>query len=287
MRFKIPRDLEVKLTDIRLQGLIGTGATAYVYRALWRGRLVAVKRLHVSIDHSASKDFFRELQVMIRLSHHNLVMLMGAVTTSKPLCLITEYCDGGTLFDLLHGRNRPPFPLSWSQKMKLCLDIAKGCAYLHTSNPIIIHRDLKSLNILLGKKVVHRQDCPVAKVSDFGLSRIKAGGGWGQMTAGAGTYHWMAPEVLMNRPYNETADVYSYGIVAYEIISGLIPYADRDAPPIAIAMLVARGLRPNLRALPADCPPRLSHLIQRCWSQDPKLRPPFTAILEEIRRIVT
>merc|ERR1712238_371934 len=101
--------------------------------------------------------------------------------------IITEFCEGGTLFELLHEQE--DISLTWSAKLKICTDVAAAVDYLHKFPPPIVHRDLKSLNLLLAKKLQSTRDVPVCKVSDFGLARMKdvVQGEWGKMTAGAGT----------------------------------------------------------------------------------------------------
>eukprot|EP00921_Rhytidocystis_pertsovi_P004740 GHVQ01008224.1.p1 GENE.GHVQ01008224.1~~GHVQ01008224.1.p1 ORF type:complete len:989 (-),score=92.65 GHVQ01008224.1:1769-4735(-) len=275
-------ELEVDLNDVGIERKVGAGATAQVYKGIWRGTDIALKKLNVSVDDSCCKEFFRELGIMIRLRHPNLVLLMGATTRCKPLCVVTEYCAGGTLFELLHQQK---VQLSWQQKVKLAMDIAKGCTYLHACQPQIIHRDLKSLNILLSEPLTRSADIPLAKVSDFGLSKICRDFRLEHMTGMAGTYHWMAPEVLYNQAYNEKVDVYSYGIVLFEIVTGTIPYQSKHSPPITIALQVAQGMRPDLSCVPQDCPPKLSMLMQACWDQLAHRRPAFAQILEALRGI--
>jgi len=113
--------------------------------------------------------------------------------------IITEYCAGGCCFELLH--NCDHIDLSWVQQHKMCTDVALAMDYLHKFNPQIIHRDLKSLNLLLAEPIVSSVDIPRVKVSDFGLSRMNdtADEDWGRMTKAAGTCHWMAPEVFIER----------------------------------------------------------------------------------------
>lgn len=176
----VPRALEVDMTEVQIDKLIGKGATSEVFKGQWRGSDVAIKKLLTEPNElvgrngrrktAALKDFYRELGIMLRLRHPNLVLFMGTSTRAKPLCVITEYCAGGNLFELLHGKismgsaRRPRLNLSWPQKFRICLDIARAGFYLHASTPPIIHRDLKSLNILLAEKVNATGDVPFVKV---------------------------------------------------------------------------------------------------------------------------
>lgn len=138
--------------------------------------------------------------------------------------------------------------------------------YLHSGTPPVLHRDLKSANLLL-------DDSYTAKVCDFGLSRLKAQER--SMTGNCGTVQWMAPEVLANQRYAEPADVYSFGIILWEMLTGECPYEGMSAIQCALAVL-NRDLRPNV---PQWCPPALSALIQACWDKNPDRRPSFAQII--------
>ncbi|CEM06595.1 unnamed protein product [Vitrella brassicaformis CCMP3155] len=293
---------EVPPHELTFGERVGSGATSEVYRGMWRGTEVAIKRLStfLSLDdlrrmaeggggqQRALQEFLRELQIMRRLRHPNLVLFMGMVTKRPPLCVITEYCAGGTLFDLLH--NHPNTTLSWQQKLKIAIDVAKGMTFLHTCNPPIVHRDLKSLNLLLSEQLVSPSDLPTVKVSDFGLSRLFGAPSFpaatsknAVMTGAAGTYHWMAPEVLEGRPYGAAVDVFSYGIVLYELFARRIPYEELGLPPVGVGLAVAKGRRPDLRLIGRDCPHEMRRLMELCWAHEPSQRPSFERILAHLR----
>uniref|UniRef100_A0A0G4GRY5 Protein kinase domain-containing protein n=1 Tax=Chromera velia CCMP2878 TaxID=1169474 RepID=A0A0G4GRY5_9ALVE len=324
---RLPPGLEVPPDEIRLGALIGSGATSNVYKGMWRGTDVAVKVLTGGSSSGVkghggpagvTEDFARELGVMKELRHPNLVLLMGASTKVQPLALVTEFCAGGSLFGLLHkraerGRGGAPSSnpnavtfesaspwLTWRQKTKILHDVAKGLNFLHLHRPPIVHRDLKSLNVLLADRVTNPRDVPVCKVGDFGLARLQDGD-WERMelTGGAGTFHWMAPEVMKARRdgggpaidssegtggYSEKCDVYSFAIVAYEVLSGRIPFEELGPSPVAVALAVAAGRRPNLALVPPDCPGVLLRLMQASWAQDPGARPSFAQILETLNQ---
>eukprot|EP00401_Gymnodinium_catenatum_P068275 CAMPEP_0117600860 /NCGR_PEP_ID=MMETSP0784-20121206/76720_1 /TAXON_ID=39447 /ORGANISM="" /LENGTH=361 /DNA_ID=CAMNT_0005403535 /DNA_START=24 /DNA_END=1110 /DNA_ORIENTATION=- len=272
---------EVDPAELRLEELLGTGSTAEVFRGNWHGTDVAVKRLRQSGP--LSVEFTREISVLLRLRHPNLVLFMGASTQAVPALIVSEFCAGGTVFALLHQRRDLSLP--WPQRLKVAIDVAKGMNFLHRRQ--VIHRDLKSLNLLLAALVVSGDDVPQVKVADFGLSRAwSAGeqtGAQACMTSGAGTYHWMAPEVLDGHSYDEKVDVYSYGICLYELIARRIPYDTSGLEPVSIAVAVSKGRRPDIACLPRDCPADLRFTMECCWSHCATGRPGFDTILETLK----
>lgn len=274
---------EVGASELLLKECLGTGATAEVHRALWHGTEVAVKRLRVC----ARAQFEKELHMLHELRHPNLVLFMGAVVASPPM-IICEFCAGGTLFRLLH--ERPKLAFSWDKRRKVALDMAKGMLYLHRRS--VIHRDLKSLNVLLAAEVCPSGEAPLAKIADFGLSRHMPAApvageapppsGLGQLTQGLGTYLWMAPEVLAGHAYDQRADVYSYAVVLYELACRRLPFEGAGLQPISIALAISSGARPDLCHAQLGCPPALLALLRRAWAQVPSERPCFAQILQSL-----
>jgi serine/threonine protein kinase len=273
----VPAEWAIPRQELNLVRRIGFGATSEVWRANWRGTDVAVKQVRVPTDGEGARNFCRELGILMKLRHPHLVLFMGA-TRTDPTCIVSELCEGGTLFDCLHKGNAK---FSWDQRHKVCTDVAKGVNFLHCSTPQIVHRDLKSLNVFL--LFPFREDCSIVhcKVGDFGLSRIRGDSRPLGLTGAAGTYQWMAPEVLEGRYYTEKVDVYSYGILLFEVLSGRVPFHDLDMDPAQIAVQVAKGLRPEHNWL-RGCPPRLAELAPRCWQMDPSSRPSFDEILASL-----
>lgn len=144
------------------------------------------------------------------LRHPNIVLFLGACIKPPNLGIVLEFCSKGSLWSVLQNHN---IDLTWEDRRKIALDTAKGVFYLHSFNPPILHRDLKSLNLLL-------DDSLRTKLIDFGWTRkldIK-------MTGKIGTYQWMAPEVISSQMYTEKADVFSFGIILWEIASREPPY---------------------------------------------------------------
>lgn len=271
---------EVEPSELRFEEMLGTGSTAEVFRASWHGTDVAVKRLRGSGQ--LPMEFVREISVLLRLRHPNLVLFMGAATQAPPPLIISEFCAGGTVFALLHQRRDLALP--WGHRASMAIDVAKGMNFLHRRQ--VVHRDLKSLNLLLAGQVASQGDMPPVKVSDFGLSRA-----WPSeqqrafMTSGCGTYHWMAPEVLDGHRYNEKVDVYSYGICLFELIARRIPYDGSGLEPVSIAVAVTRGRRPDASFIPKDCPADLRFTMECCWAHSPSSRPGFDTILETLKLV--
>ena len=188
--------------------LIGSGASGEVKKAFWRKTLVSVKFLKLESQNAEKqiKPFIEEYNLLKQLRHPNILLYLGGNITKSPYFLVTEFCENGNLFQFLHGKDAPD--LEDIERLNLALEIAQGINYLHSFNPPILHRDLKSLNILLDKNYV-------AKIADFGSAKLRDE----HMTKQRGTFQWMAPEVITNEHYTEKADVYSFGIILWEFWS--------------------------------------------------------------------
>jgi len=274
---------EIDEGDLEFNEIVGKGSTAEVYRGMWFDREVAIKQIFPQSKGTAAMlkhqvSFARELEVLSKVEHENLVQFFG-VSFSSPPRVVTEFCGGGTLFELLHINE--DVELCWSQKLKSCSDIAKGMHYLHTFTPQIIHRDLKSLNLLLFQPVSSTDDVPLVKISDFGTARMKDfDAEWQKMTKQAGTCHWMAPEVFQGS-YDEKVDVYSFSMVLFEIICEEVPFGDQDGATVLQKSM--NGDRPDWEDAPPDSPPTLVLLMIRCWAHEAVERPSFMDCLEVLQ----
>ncbi|XP_026443769.1 serine/threonine-protein kinase EDR1-like [Papaver somniferum] len=254
--------------DLILCEQIGTGSCATVYHGLWCGSDVAVK---VFSEFEYSEDLLRtfrhEDSLMKRFRHPNVLLFMGAVTSAKHLCIVTEFLPRGSLFQLL--RRNPP-ALDWKRRVLMALDIAQGLNYFHCYNPPIVHRNLKSSNLLVDNNWK-------LKIGDFGLSRIKHAT-FLTTKSGKGTPQWMAPEVIRNEPADEKCDVYSFGVVLWELATGKIPW-DGLTPTQVIA---AVGFMDQGIEIPKNIDPQWASLIKTCLHIDPKCRPTFGKLLEKL-----
>lgn len=319
---------EVNFDTIQFLHPIGQGAFSEMWKALWRSTPVAVKKLTTQTipeessvtplksltgtadnlnGRSAGKppsseaimsdedrrllhDFRLEVTMLNKLRHPNVVMFLGAVTTTPHMCILTEFCNGGSLFSALRKKSWRTC-LSLEDLRHVARQIARAFCYLHAMR--IIHRDLKSQNLLLDRPV--DEGCPVVKVADFGLSRNFNGIGTvtgsvaGVMTSETGTYRWMAPEIIRHEPYNEKVDVYSYGIVLWELFSCEIPFAGMT--PIQAAFAVAdKHLRPRCESEYAKdvwIPPAWQALLEHCWHRSSHERPRFRDVLQILDEMET
>jgi serine/threonine protein kinase len=272
---------EIEPTQLEFQSKIGSGCTAEVFLGRYNGHSVAIKQIDTAKSEMGEKGriaFERELTILPLVQHENLVQFLGICSLRKPFRVITEFCAGGCCFDLLHYSDH--VELVWWQKQKMFVEVAYAMDYLHRFNPQIIHRDLKSLNLLLKHGVLDSTSVPFIKVSDFGMSRMKDGlaNAWGPMTMATGTCNWMAPEVFSGCTYDEKVDVYSFAMILYEIICRELPFDEDD--PATVGKLAVTGVRPDIDDLPPDCPPSVSELMVACWAGDPNQRPSFSYIAE-------
>ena len=266
--------------DIKLGPVLGEGASCTVYKGEYKRTPVAVKMMMGTYaGQNIVQEFQREVTAMISLRHPNLVLFMGA-SVDPQMMIVSEFCRGESLFKLLHEKRN--IHLSWSQKFKMILDIARGMLYLHEAQPPILHRDLKSLNLLLMDAVTGINDYIHVKVTDFGIARILDEVS-AKMTMQVGTCHWMAPEVINSEPYSLAADIYSFGIVLWEIAARETPY--KGIMPIEIPVRVLKGERPDLNIIGPAVPPGIKDLIRKCWDQNPRARPTFRRIIEELEAI--
>ena len=271
-------------SSIKIIRSIGFGGSSEVFLGDYRGTQVAVKKLKTfSLKEENLKEFKREVSSLSIIRHPNLVLFMGAIAEQNNICIVTEYCDGGTLFSILHQRKE--INISWQLRIRILLEIATGMNFLHTNNPQIIHRDLKSLNILLTNKIVNSNNLTSIKISDFGLSKILSSLDKKEiMTGNCGTCHWMAPEVIKNLNYSIKADVYSFGIIIWECCARETPYKNLNQQQITYFVTVKKG-RPDLNLIPKDCPIGMKELMIKCWNDNENDRPNFGNIINELKKI--
>lgn len=263
------RRWEIEPGEVTLTKVLGEGGSGVVHKGQWRGIDVAVKKLKAQrLRSSEIENFIAEIDMMRELRHPNIIQFLGASLKDGQMFFIIEFADRGNLHDCITRENPP-----WRRRVQFARDIARGMNYLHQNSPQILHRDLKSMNILIDEG--YR-----AKVCDFGISipvsgtKIKHGAG----ADVAGTVTWMAPDDVQTAK----SDVYSYGLVLWEIVTGEIPFKNYKMGQILVNVH-AKGERPHI---PSDLDPAYSALMQECWTTDPDKRPTFQVILERLEKIL-
>ncbi|XP_057839979.1 LEAF RUST 10 DISEASE-RESISTANCE LOCUS RECEPTOR-LIKE PROTEIN KINASE-like 1.4 [Cryptomeria japonica] len=220
------------------ENLLGDGGFGVVYLGkLNDGRAVAVKRLYQDSCRTV-EQFLNEVQILSSLSHPNLVRLYGCTSPQSPmLLLVYEFVPNGTLSDHLHGSRRTLIGLPWATRLNIAIETAQALAYLHNINPPILHRDVKSSNILLDE---HFR----AKVADFGLSRLMPLNVSHITTAPQGTLGYVDPEYHQCFQLTEKSDVYSLGVVLMEIISAKVAVDTmRNRNEISLANMATDKIR--------------------------------------------
>jgi len=273
-------DWEIPVDDIFIGPRIGAGSFGTVYRGHWHGS-VAVKTLNVRDPSPSQITAFRnEVAVLRKTRHVNVLLFMGCVSKKGQLAIVTQWCEGSSLYKHLHV-NEAKFELL--NVIEIARQTSQGMDYLHAKN--IIHRDLKSNNIFL------HDDNFTVKIGDFGLATVKSRWtGSGQSTSQpTGSILWMAPEVIRmcdDSPYTFQSDVYAFGIVLYELLSGFLPYchiSNKDQ----ILFMVGRGfLKPEVNNLRSDTPKALRRLLTDCIQYNREGRPLFRQVLVSIESLM-
>ncbi|KAH9738419.1 serine/threonine-protein kinase CTR1 [Citrus sinensis] len=234
-------DLDIPWNDLVLKEKIGAGSFGTVHRADWHGSDVAVKILMEQEFHAERfKEFLREVAIMKRLRHPNIVLFMGAVTQPPNLSIVTEYLSRGSLYRLLHKPGVREM-LDERRRLNMAYDV----------------------------------------VCDFGLSRLKANTFLSSKSA-AGTPEWMAPEVLRDEPSNEKSDIYSFGVILWELATLQQPWGNLNPAQVVAAV----GFKGKRLEIPRNVNPHVASIIEACWANEPWKRPSFSTIMELLRPLI-
>jgi len=249
---------------------VGLGSYGVVYKGKWKGVQVAVKRfIKQKLDEASLLDFRAEISIMAELHHPNIILYIGACLKRPNLCIVTEFAKHGSLSDVLQNS---AIKLPYQQRLKLLQSAAKGINYLHSLHPSIVHRDLKASNLLVDEDWN-------AKVADFGFARIKEENS--TMTR-CGTPSYTAPEVIRGEKYGEKADVYSFGIIMWQVLTRNQPFAGRNF--MGVSLDVLEGKRPQI---PQECPKAFKKTMKRCWHAEAAKRPSMEEVLTFFESAIT
>lgn len=259
---------------------LGKGNSSTVFLGEYQSQQVAIKVLRQETHKRDLDDFKKEMEIMCSLRSPYIVHFHGATLAPK-LCIVLEYCSQGTLFHYLHDDLNY---VDWRLALRWLSESARGINTLHLWKPQIVHRDLKTLNLLLDDKLR-------IKVCDFGLSRfVSVEHDQSTFFKMRGTFAYFAPEVYQGKPFTSKSDVYSLGIILWEIIHRIIfgshtrPFAEYKHinHDFQIIIQAAKGLRPTL---PFSTPRLLVKLYEDCVAADPEARPTCQEIIERLEQI--
>lgn len=269
-------DWEIRSNQVEIHCRIGSGSFGTVYKAQWHGP-VAIKTLNVTDPTPAQLQAFKnEVAVLRKTRHANILLFMGVIR--KPnLAIVTQWCEGSSLYRCLHVHEKR---FDVQHIIEIARQTAQGMDYLHAKN--IIHRDLKSNNIFFNDMVV--------KIGDFGLATVKTRWSGGQQYhQPSGSILWMAPEVIRMKdenPYSFQSDVYAFGIVLYEVLSGQLPYTNINCKD-QILFMVGRGyLKPDVSKIPPETPKVLQRIMEDCIKYNRDERPQFRHILSSVESLL-
>ncbi|CAL9145771.1 unnamed protein product [Musa hybrid cultivar] len=241
-----------------------SGFFGEVFRGIWNGTDVAIKVfLEQDLTTENMEDFCNEIYILSRLRHPNVILFLGACMKPPHLSMVTEYMEMGSLYYLMHMSGQKK-KLSWRKRLKMLRDICRGLMCIHRMK--IVHRDLKSANCLVDKHWT-------VKICDFGLSRVMTDGPL-RDNSSAGTPEWMAPELIRNEPFTEKCDIFSLGVIMWELCTLNRPW--EGTPAVQVIYAVANeGTRLEIPEGP------LGKLISDCWAE-PHERPSCQEILTRL-----
>jgi len=254
--------------DLKFTKKIGKGNFGEVYDGEYLGTRVAIKKLYFVDDDFMQKYIEREMDTLTGLAHPNIVQLIGLCIETDDMYIVTEFVSGG---DLRSKLKEPSLEIDWPTRLAIARDIALAMNYLHSKN--IMHRDLKSHNLLVaeGWKI---------KVCDFGLARSAPNDGDRNLMTIVGTNEWMAPEVAIGENYALSADVFSYGMVLFEIIT-------REKPPQRkLKDMYAFNSDEFKSSIPPDTPEDFWKLLVDCTAHNPDERPAFRDVVKRLLQMI-
>ncbi|XP_016527287.1 megakaryocyte-associated tyrosine-protein kinase isoform X2 [Poecilia formosa] len=249
------------ITKLILGENIGEGEFGAVYRGEYMGQMVAVKTIKCDVTAQA---FMQETAVMTKLQHKNLVRLLGVIL-HKGLHIVTELMTKGNLVNFLRTRGRSV--VGPAQLLRFSLDVCEGMEYLESKK--LVHRDLAARNVLIS-------DDSVAKVSDFGLAKMDSK----ETDKAKLPVKWTAPEALKKEKFSTKSDVWSYGVLLWEIFA----YGRQPYPKMSLKEVKEKVEAGYRMEAPEDCPPGAYAIMKLCWEQEPRKRPGFSKLREKLEQ---
>jgi serine/threonine protein kinase len=291
---------KIDFSSLKQMQRLGSGAMGMVHQSIWlTGRIEVAEKVFYGSD---PPSFDNEVQILAGLAHPNITPLLGYATDDSSCSIVMELMDCDLLF-LMGARVRErllenstwKFPFTTPEAVDIMLQTAEGMLYLHEKR--VVHGDLKSQNILVKSRKDIDVEYVFVKVADFGISKTRESSSTcSTQTPNTGTTRWMAPELMTlgpselraktsdhdrKRRYPFKADIYSFGMVCYEILTGKVPFYTISVPR-EVRRMVLNGERP---ILPDHCPSELQILIRSCWEEEATSRPSFVEICKTLRRL--
>ncbi|KAM9988169.1 hypothetical protein ACTFIZ_003542 [Dictyostelium cf. discoideum] len=250
---------------------LGSGAFGSVYKGIVRGKEVAIKKLTQTVfEENTMNEFKKEVSLMAKLRNPHLLLFMGACTAPEDLSIVTELMPKGSVHSLLRAKEDTSDFITFKRAILIARDTVLGMTWLHASN--ILHLDLKPANLLVDQNWV-------VKVADFGLSKYMKPDSKDKLLGQAGSPLYMAPEMLVNQPYDGKVDVFSFAILLWELLTKQEPYNKLySSYPQLVEGVVNKKNRP---IIPDYFPTRLKDLLARCWDHYPSRRPSFAEISKQ------
>lgn len=254
---------EIEPTDLEFIKSLGQGASGEVFQGTFKGEPVAIKVLKTNNTDAEVEEFKKEFSVLVSFNSPYIIRFKGACLADR-LCMVMEFCPHGSLYDLLRS---PDFVMTWDHFFTFAIETTAGLAVLHKAKPSILHRDMKTLNLLVDKDY-HTKLC------DFGLSRFNTGSNLATLSKCRGTYAYIAPEVYNCETFTTKSDVYSVAIILWELIYRVIngkylrPFQEFKHIQFDFQVLI-QACKMKLRpTLPPETPPPLEQLVKKCWHED-------------------
>eukprot|EP01089_Gocevia_fonbrunei_P001148 TRINITY_DN11080_c0_g1_i1.p1 TRINITY_DN11080_c0_g1~~TRINITY_DN11080_c0_g1_i1.p1 ORF type:complete len:488 (-),score=85.50 TRINITY_DN11080_c0_g1_i1:65-1480(-) len=284
LTFTTREEWNINPKDLSFTDRLGTGTSGRVYKGRYQGKEVAIKILKsrvtdTQVDPRTVREFQHECDIMNKVHSPYVLHFYGSCVEPR-VCIVVEYCSRGSLYHVLLD---PKHNVSWERVFKWSKEMVTGLAALHSCDPPVYHRDLKSLNLLVDSQWA-------IKVCDFGLARLGVGNATtlGKMR---GTFAYCAPELYFGQIYTKASDVYSLGIILWELVVRCVkgtydrPYGEYPNLSLGYTIII-KAAKENLRpSFPESVPSQFVDLIKSCWAPEPEKRLNCTEILNILNEL--